>query len=411
MLRLSFVAALALWSATALSAAAAVPSGDEYIFKLASGGEIRGKFLNFDERPRTQYLIETSSGGRLTLDKDDVAEFSRKPARELEYEQLRPTYPDTVVGQLALAEWCKQNQLLEARKTHLERVVQLDPEHEQAHKALGHRRFEGKWMTYEQYMHDIVGKTFLPGVGWVTPQEATLRNERHTRDVAEKEQFRIIQRLAGLLDSRDPRQRIEARDQLLAVRNPNSVKAIAFYKDPKREKNPDVRKLMVQALGNIPSGAAVELLIDAALTDASEDVRWEALQILVEHKEGLAVRRFVERLHDNSNELINRAGYSLGYMNDPSAIGPLIEALVSTHIYTQTSGGGTSATFPVGGGGGGSFSSGTKTTTTKRTYQNSRVLDALRKLSGVNFDYNVDQWRTWYATQKRTKPQDIRREK
>src|SRR5262249_9014661 len=135
--------------------AAAETAVDEYTFKLASGGEIRGKFLNVEERPRKQFVIETTSGGKLTLAKEDVAEFTKKPAREVEYERLRPTYPDTVEGQMALAEWCKQNQLLQARKTHLERVVQLDPKNEPANKALGHRLVEGKWMTYEEYMHDV----------------------------------------------------------------------------------------------------------------------------------------------------------------------------------------------------------------------------------------------------------------
>ncbi len=391
-----------------LPAPAADTAGDEYIFKLASGGEVRGKFLNLDERPRARFVIETSSGGKLTLGKDDVAEFTRKPARELEYERLRPTYPDTVEGQLALAEWCKQNQLPQARKTHLERVIQLSPDHEQARKALDYRLVEGKWMTYDQYMQDVVGKVKLAGVGWVTPQEAELRNERHTQKVAQQEQFRIVQRLVGLLDARDQRQRTAARDDLLKIRTPYAVKALADYKDPKREKNPAVRKLLVQVLGNIPSGAAVELMVDAALNDPDEDVRLEAIYILAEHKELLAVNRFIGRLGDNSNEIINRAGYALGYMNDPTAIGPLIEALISTHVYIQTTGGGTSATF---GSNGNSFGSGTKTTTTRRTYQNGSVLDALRKITKENYDYNVDQWRAWYATQKRTKPQDVRRER
>ena len=75
----------------------------------------------------------------------------------------------------------------------------------------------------------------------------------------------------------------------------------------------------------------------------------------------------------------------------------------------NNSGGGTNATFGSNGSNG--LSSGTKTTTTVHTYRNDRVLDALRKLAGVNFDYNVDQWRSWYGTQKRVNPQDVRREK
>jgi hypothetical protein len=410
-MRQSLLPALALAAAalSGLPAPAADTAGDEYIFKLASGGEVRGKFLNVDERPRTRFVIQTASGGKLALDKDDVAEFVRKPARELEYERLRPTYPDTVEGQLALAQWCKENQLPQARKAHLQRVIQLDPNHAEARRALDHRLVEGKWMTYEQYMHDVVGKVKLPGGAWVTQQELDLRSQRQTQKVAEQGEFRNVQRLVGLLDARDERQRTTARDDLLKIRNPHAVKAVSYYKDPKREKSPAVRKLLVQVLGNIQSSAAVELMIDAALNDPNEDVRMEAIYILAEHKEFVAVRRFIERLRDNSNEVINRAGYALGQMNDTTAIGPLIEALVSTHVYVQTTGGGTSATF--GSNGNNSFGSGTKTSVTRRTYQNGRVLDALRKISGTNFDYNVDQWRTWYATQNRTKPQDVRREK
>ncbi len=413
-MRRSFLPAVVALSALAscllaLPAPAAETAGDEYVFKLASGGEIRGKFLNLDERPRARFLIETSAGGKLTLGKADVTEFTRKPARELEYERLRPTYPDTVEGQLALAEWCKQNQLPDARKTHLERVIQLSPDNEQAHKALLHRLVDGKWMTYEQYMQDVVGKVKLAGVGWVTPQEAQLRQERHTQKVGEQEQFRNVRRLVGLLDARDARQRTAARDDLLKIRTPAAAKAVAYYKDPKQEKDPTVRKVLVQVLGNIASGLAVEKMIDAALTDPDRDVRLEAIHLLAERKEPLAVRRFCERLTDNKNEIINRAGLALGIMEDRSAIGPLIEGLVSTHVYIQTTGGGTSSTF--GSNGNNSFSSGTRTTVTRRTYQNEEVLVALRKISGENFDYNVEQWRAWYATQKRTQAQDVRRDK
>jgi hypothetical protein len=267
-------------------------------------------------------------------------------------------------------------------------------------------RFEGKWMTHEQYMQDVVGKVKLAGVGWVTPQEAELRAERQTRKVAEQEQFRNLRRLVGQLSGRDARQQTAARDELLKIRNPYAIKAVTSYKEPKTEKDPSVRKLLVQVLGNIPG--AVDPIVDAALNDPSDDVRLEAIHILADRKDFQAVRRFVDRLHDNSNEIINRAGFALGHMNDPGAIGPLIDALVSTHAYTHTSGGGTSATFTSGGS---SFGSGTKTTTVRRTYQNGRVLDALRKISGENYDFNVGQWRDWYASQKRTKSQDVRREK
>jgi HEAT repeat protein len=169
------------------------------------------------------------------------------------------------------------------------------------------------------------------------------------------------------------------RSKLLEIRDPHSLKAIAYYKDPKHQTNPQIRALLVEVLGKVSSGAAVELMADAALTDPNEDVRWEAIQILAERKDGVAVRHFIERLGGKSNnDVRNRAGYALGYMNDESAIGPLIEALIST----------------------------------EKPYQNRPVLDALRKLTGgADFAYNVEQWRAWYAVQERAKSRTIRQEK
>ena len=42
---------------------------------------------------------------------------------------------------------------------------------------------------------------------------------------------------------------------------------------------------------------------------------------------------YVNALKSKDNEVVNLAGLALGQLNDPAAISPLIDALVTTHKY------------------------------------------------------------------------------
>ena len=53
-------------------------------------------------------------------------------------------------GQWKLAEWCHEHGLPDQRKTHLQRVIELDPDHVEARRLLGYSKIDGKWMTQEE---------------------------------------------------------------------------------------------------------------------------------------------------------------------------------------------------------------------------------------------------------------------
>jgi hypothetical protein len=74
------------------------------VFVLGNGGQVTGELLNPDESPRKTFIIKTSTGGQITLDRSQVVEVHRPSPEELLYERIRPNYPDTVEGQWALAE-------------------------------------------------------------------------------------------------------------------------------------------------------------------------------------------------------------------------------------------------------------------------------------------------------------------
>lgn len=224
-----------------------------------------------------------------------------------------------------------------------------------------------KWSPSIEAVLAAAGLFFVANAASLLAQDPKPRDEHSASQLAEREQLTTIRRLIGQLDSRDRRERFEARDKLLEIRDPNAVKAIAHYLRPERSKEDGLRRFLVEVLANIPSSAAAELMIDTSLSDPAADVRREALWSLAVRKEAAAVPSFLKRLADQSNrQMVNRAAYALGYMNDPIAVGALIDALVP-----------------------------------RSTLTNHPVLDSLRTLTGKNFDYNVEQWRAWHAAEMR----------
>jgi hypothetical protein len=109
---------------------------------------------------------------------------------------------------------------------------------------------------------------------------------------------------------------------------------------------------------------------------------------------------------------VNRAAAGLAHMKDPIAIEPLIAALVTTHKYKIVKGNPnqTSASFGTGAPGGFSFGGGGEEIVTKNL-PNKNVLDALILLSGgVNFDFDVEAWKYWFASQKKPATINTRRD-
>ncbi len=370
------------------------------VFLLDQGGKIEGRLLNPDESPRRSYVIKTPEGITITLNRAQVKQVVRRRPNEEEYERIRPRYPDTVEGQFALAEWCRQNNLPAQRRVHLERVIELDPNHVRARHGLGYSQVGGRWITQKEAMKE-------QGLEWYkgryrTRQEIELLEERQRQEAAEKEWMQKINRWESWLGTDKA---AAAREALQSIRDPAAVKGLvlAMRSNP----NPNVRLLFVAALGRIGTQEAQKALATFAIEDPVEEVRLSCLDILKVYKTPAAVDFFVGYLRHKDNRLVNRAGVALGQMGDPSAIGPLIDALVTTHKYKiQTRPPGqTTTTFGMGPGGapgpaGLSIGGGGPRVITEHV-QNRAVLDALSTLTGVNYGFDVRAWRAWYTMQRK----------
>ena len=97
---------------------------------------------------------------------------------------------------------------------------------------------------------------------------------------------------------------------------------ITALKDP----NPDVRRGVATALGEIKDTRVVEPLI-AALKDPSPDVRRNVATALGESKDPRVVEPLIAALKDADSFVRRIASFALGEIKDPRAVEPLIAAL------------------------------------------------------------------------------------
>jgi HEAT repeat protein len=203
----------------------------------------------------------------------------------------------------------------------------------------------------------------------------------------------------------------EAFQAIAAIDDPFAVEALAQALVGKQADPRDqVRILLIEALAKIGTVPATKALAVCAIEDPVEEVRLTCLDYLKQKDNVAAVDHFIGRLQSKDNVEINRAAVALKEMNNPTAIGPLIDVLVTTHTYTATAGnpGQISTTFTPSGPGG--LSVGNRPRIHKAQVSNRPVLEALVSLTGANFQFDEAKWKAWYAAQRRQPGMDARRD-
>jgi hypothetical protein len=392
-----------------LSAGGSRASAD--VFVLSNGGRVTGELVNREESPRAKYIVQTTDGARVTFDAAQVRQVIHPRPNEVEYERIRPTYPDTVRGQWDLAQWCRDHHLSAQREIHLRRVIELDPDHVDARRVLGYGKVDGQWATRDEVMTQRGYVRYNNGK-WVLPQEKEQLENKHKLESAQQEWFKKVKLWRAWLGSNRDQ---EARENFHAIDDPTAVKALemSLVKDSSA---PD-RLLYVESLTKIDTPDAVQVLAAASIDNEVDEVRLNCLDHLQAKPRPEVVAYYVRRLQDKKNRdpiLINRAALGLGRMKDPSAIGPLIDALITFRIMKIEQPGGdnpTTATFGgrTGSPGGVGMSAGGKPKYVREPSRNQSVLDALVTLTGQNFGFDQQAWRYWCRTQRKPETFDARR--
>jgi hypothetical protein len=245
---------------------------------------------------------------------------------------------------------------------------------------------------------------------WMLPQEVEQQAEKTKHEAAAVEWAQKIGRWRKWLGTK---QDDEARENFRNITDAAAVKPIIL--GLRREPSVEVRLLYVEVLHNIEVSESERALAIAAIDDASEEVRLTCLDYLKTKRRPEVVGYFVGKLKAKDNVTVNLAGVALREMKDPSAIGPLIDALVTNHKFKIPAAGGegsTSSTFSKGpgGSGGGGLSVGGRPQIRHQDFANQAVLDALVAITGQNFSWNQAAWKDWVAAQKKPEPVDARRD-
>jgi len=240
---------------------------------------------------------------------------------------------------------------------------------------------------------------------WRTVQEIELIERSDRVNLAQKEWTIRLERLRKRLD--DPRQAEAAVEEIREIADPFAVPALAAALG--KERMPRVRADYVEALSHIRGPEAMTTLVSVAVDHADPETRILATERLVDIGPEMAAQAIAGALGGADNARINRAAEALGRLGSASVVGPLIGALETEHMLVAGGGapeGSTTATFTPSGGG---LSMGGGPKRQKIRVQNQRVLEALVKITGENFDWNTAAWRAWQANRQLPPDFDPRR--
>ena len=283
-------------------------------------------------------------------------------------------------------------------------MIEADPNHIKARRALGYTQVKGRWLLQEQLMAEN-GYVRYKGA-WRLPQEVELMKADAEETGAEKEWIKKIKRWNTWLSGD---RAALARQNIEAIQDPHAIPALTsylFYKSDRKAK-----LLYAGVLARLGTPAAMDALVSASMNDPDEEVRVFCFERLADQKYTPAVRSYVQSLRSKNNAVINQAAVGLAYMKDASAVGPLIDALITTHRYRITKGDPRqqSHSFSNAPGGGG-FSFGNSEKIVDANIQNRSVLDTLVLLTNQNFEFNIGAWKDWFAVKKKAHVEDARRD-
>lgn len=397
--------ALAL-AATHVAPVATVATADE--LQLKSGGKVVGTVEEVAGERGKQYRVATASGAVLTFDATQVDKHVRQSAEDQAYLARATAAPDTTEGQLALAKWCHEQNLRDEAAQHAQRVVELDPSNAEARRMLNFKNIDGEWQTREQIMQ-ARGLVWSDGK-YRSRQEIALREQAAKIKQLEVHWNSEIKKWKRWLTDRRPERVAEAVANFNGVTHPLAGPPIVEMLED--EQNPATRRLLAKAAARINHQSTVNALADLVVKDPDPELRYLCLESLVESKRPGLVPLFVKGLRAKQNVVVNRSAEVLAELNDPSAISPLIDALVTKHkrvISAGNGGGGDTYSLDTASGGFSFGGGGPKVQT--GTLKNPDVLTALVKLSGgENYGYDKALWHRWFATQAQMVQVDLRRD-
>ena len=337
---------------------------------------------------------------------------------EREYTDRLLTMDDTAAAHVCLATWCDGVGLAKRATKHWQHALLRDADNQAARKALGYVRRNMKWVRAED-APSLPPLAF--GATGSGPKDPTFEQRR-------RQLSREIQDISiTYLSSLGPGAWDEGVQKILMIRDPAAAEPVARVLGAG---NVEMRKLGCETLGQLPGEDAARRLVKMALADPSVEVYKAAVAALEARVESRGLRQLLNALNGSEN-ILKRSAYALGEMHEWRAVPTLISKLKTAEPRVRTYDAPRSGTAAPGA----YFFSGTivpyiadlkpvvakgavgwdptigavpigtmvaadnPRVTIRRTVmefvRQPVVREALKKITGQDFEFNSQAWRDW----------------
>ena len=369
----------------ALILAAGLPARGDVV-KLVGGGELEGEVSERGDR----LVVVIREGMEVMLDPEDVLEVVRRPnPRQLIEQRRRLLRPYDVSGLYELSLEALERGLRSEGLGLLERVLEINSNHEEARVLLGYVRVGESWMFRDE-AQALAGKVRYRGQ-WMDVVERDARQSRARE--------RDLQRQCRSLLRRYRRVGSEVTDQLIrkevADLAPDPLAADLLSTLLASESHWRSRLLAADALRLWTTEGSARALAESALNDESPAVCIASVDSLRHRRNLAAGSRFLAVFLQTRNaERRQRAARALARLRAKSSVEPLISALYarSTKLRTvpvRTQQRGDSDRYSFG-------LVGQESRQVTDFHFDSLARYTLLAVTGRNFDYAKSDWVAWW---------------
>ncbi len=405
---------------------------------LRGGGQVKGKMIPDREHPG-QFLFFGEVGKTpMVFKKDQIVQISPEKGPLDDYVLLRDRPRSTAQAEYDLGAWCEDHKLADLAQLHYELTLKRDSTFDAAHRKLGHVQRDGRWLNADE-VKEAQGLVKYKG-RWITVEEKE-RKEAQAATAAEGASWsRRIKLLRDAYLSGSEERAKEAERRLLAIDEPVAVAGVLkiLGDDP----IPALRTLAARMLGAIPGPDAATGLVGRMIEEEDESVLRATMDELARRDEAEVVPLLLRALRSSRHAVVNRSAWGLGNLNAVRVVPKLVPALITIEYEVVMVGGasggpgvGFNAVTPgplngayggpvasltppavgpgavafgatsvpyaqagsslnIGGGGG----RGPVPRLVPVEYRNEEVLNALVKMTGRNFGFDIPAWKQWVAT-------------
>lgn len=420
--------------------------------QLRDGSHLKGALLDDLKTSATIRVLIENSARPLVFNRDQIVRVTPESDVFDDYFAIRDSFPNTAEGQFKLGQWCEQHHLSGLAPTHYRAAVQLDKNHAEANKKLGHILHEGAWITHDDLKRSQ-GLVLRDG-HWISADEQERRNFLRSENDAHATWTRQLDLIRRHLKVGPAEDRQHAETQLFAIDDPAAIPAMLEVFG--NEELP-LRALLVRRLAAAPWPEARLALARLALAETDATLWNQILSDLEAPPDPEVPKIFVAALDTRNLAQAARAARALARLKTRAAVPALIQALVKVEVrmvpvpvkgravgpgapspnpgYTgligqayvanvePVVGEGVVAYRPivstVGSGvttGGNGYANSQPVTPTfslpspvRFYYPNKEVLTALEEITGRNFGYDKTAWNRWLETSFRVEQQPARR--